>query len=211
MCASNSQCFSNDCTLDDFGTSGLKYCVPNAPAHCAKESSWYEINKTFCVAAGGTTYKKCTPDSWGTAINCTNTATRGCTPTSYVNQAGYLSPDSCSDTGSGAVCNVDAVCDTCSYTQLVKIPGGTKPVYQTSVYTFETPGCLRTCLNRFGAATDALCGQAASPNSHFCYKTTSGTKDVGVCFRKLKSGAACEADNWCVSGSCNKGVCGIGL
>ena len=207
ICTDNVQCSSADCTLDDFGTDGIKYCVPNTPAYCAKESSWYAANYTFCTAAGANTYKKCTPNSWGTAINCTNTSLRGCTPSSYVNTAGYLSPDSCEDTGTGAVCNVDSTCATCSVTyRNIDTPAGTTTL--TSVYTFGTTSCNRTCLSKLGTPTDSMCGQTSTPNNHFCYATTYLGKNVGVCMMKFISGATCTDSNQCKSGVCSKaGVC----
>ena len=183
----------------------MSYCVPKATPYCAREGYWYVANYTFCVAAGGTTYKKCTPDSWGTAISCPNTSLRGCTPAGWYTTAGYFNADSCSDESAGHSCNTDTACKECKATHRIAIM-----TYYTSNYNFNATAktCVTSCLAKTGI-DHTLCAQETKSGSHFCaeatiYKTTT---KVGICVEKFGTGKDCTENYQCVSGICKLGKC----
>ncbi len=200
-------CATGTCVLDDFNSDAKSYCVPASPVSCSKDAWYYAANYSFCSSS--TSYKKCGNDaSWGAAVNCPNTEKRACIPTGWATKAGYLSADNCTDESTGAVCNEDTTCQSCSskYT----LAGTITPVASVyNVISEDNPTCRISCLDRMGTLNHAWCASTKSTSStHFCssVKTTIGTT-VGICIRKYGSGVSCTLGEQCLSGVCKLGKC----
>ncbi|MBN2719237.1 MAG: hypothetical protein JXX14_25530 [Deltaproteobacteria bacterium] len=215
ICESNSECESNDCTLDDFYYDGsTSYCVPNSPQYCVNEGTWYEPGVSLCAPKGGTNFNECGADASWITHNCQIGADSGCIPTDWATVSGISGFEYCVEGASGAECMPITSCQPCESTY--QIDDATRPnmTEVTSTYvSFEQYAgaslgyiylCRDDCMAGDTPSDDYCASKSTTENTQYCLPlTTTDGATVGICIEKIEDGP-CTDPIECLSGQCEE-------
>ncbi|MCK5808729.1 hypothetical protein KAH37_07080, partial [bacterium] len=204
----NDACVTGDCTEDNFPETPVdSYCVPNTPAHCAYQGSWFTSGAKICYDTIG--YKQCSPDLWSFAFSCPqNSDKSACTASGWDATSGYIPIQQVCNDGN---CVTSTSCTACRITRIV---GLNERVTSYFHFNTSTKECYTTCTT--GGTPPSVhheyCSQSTKLNFYCSYNDRAYGRDYnGLCVPQKEVGKECENNYECQTGNCSgkiKKYCG---